>query len=932
MSALTLLFRDTLRKDRVRLGCALFGITAAAALMTWTLGLAITTWWQGRPLSETMGKPFDCWVATNRASAAAPKGSGMQNLAHGSPIKMIPKEVTAAVLASPDIDTALTTTVFKSKLDWRPDGRPLQGPGVAGGLAPVRDFPECPYPDGLAEGRWPQADAAFPEFVISPFVFGRDGLKDAPPVGTRVPVVTPGGSVEAVICGYLSESIRPVSGFPTMFASNNLADAAALAETEGLSNLILIKLKPFRTATALAEQVRTISPDDDSARLITRADLLKQLRSDAINSLSRQVPLLVILACVATLCMIVNALCVGIEQNRRRYARLRAIGMTASQLAQVLLQEGLFLAGVGGLIGFVAGWGVLAGFVAAKPLLFTDGLHLGWQTPIGVLVLMSISAGAAFILPLRRVRALSPCEFRMHADAYAPAHPVRTLLAIAVLFLPILATPFIFNAHPLLRSAWFLIIGLPLAIYGLLRVVRPLLWWVERLFARPIGGALALRAELLRGTLTRFADRNARMTLTIATGLGAFFAIHLWGASLTNPFIPSRNLPDAIVSLLPDGISNEGAAALVEASHEGVTLTPFAAEQYRLHDEDFADIVTRTGATPMQNNLLLIGTPGEKGVTITAMFARQSGLGVGDTFRLQRKDREGKVHTLPLTITDVRSINWHLFSARARLRARNGAPMGTLGPVFVSADIFAAWHPEQTTRTRFFWADLPQNAPRTDSDLYSFSDRLELALQTATNRDAEERPYVPYASKIFSGAVPKNVPDRFLRATAPANVIVHLRDEIASGTIAHSSDLLDDLARIPLWSLLILCTGFISLLAANVRVMADELRTLHAVGMTQFQMYRFLFAQALLLCLTAILIALIFAFTVGWGFTGWTLAWMPFGGLPTAFVIPWRSIALGIVVLTVVTFILTPIPIVLLVHRLLNPRMAKQSQRTSSHP
>ncbi|MBR4945659.1 MAG: hypothetical protein IKZ27_01535, partial [Kiritimatiellae bacterium] len=219
MSALGLLFRDTLKKDRLRLGCALFGITAAAALLTWTIGLAVTTWWQGRPLSETMGRPFDCWVATNRASGAAPKGSGMQNLTHASPIKMIPNAVTNAVLASPDIADCKTTTVFRCRIDWRPDGRPLQGPGVGGGISPVRDFPECPYPDGLAAGRWPNATAAEPEFVISPFAFGPEGLTSAPPVGTRLSVITPGGKMEATLCGYLAESIRPVSGFPTMFAS-----------------------------------------------------------------------------------------------------------------------------------------------------------------------------------------------------------------------------------------------------------------------------------------------------------------------------------------------------------------------------------------------------------------------------------------------------------------------------------------------------------------------------------------------------------------------------------------------------------------------------------------------------------------------------------------------------------------------------------------
>lgn len=912
MNALSLLFRNTLKKDRLRLGCAGFGVTAATALLTWTLGLAVTTWWQGRPLSETMGKPFDCWVATNRASGAAPKGTGYQNLTHASPIKMIPQAVAEAVLASPDIESYLTTTVFRCRLDWRPEGRPQQGPGAGGGISPVRDFPQCPYPDGLAAGRWPTADAAEPEFVITPFAFGPEGLKAAPPIGTRLPVVTPGGTMKATLCGYLAETIRPVSGFPTMFASDTLADAAALANTEDQCNLILIRLKPFRSPDALAQMVRTISPDDDSARLITRADLLRQLRSDTIQSLSRQVPLLVILACVATLCMIVNALCAGIEQNRLRYARLRALGMTATQLVHLLLKEGAFLASVGGCIGFCIGWGVLATFVATRPLIFPDGLHLGWQVPVGVLALLALSTGAALIVPMRRIRALSPCEFRTLPTCTALNRPLRSLLIATAMLLPVLATPFIFPSHPLWRSAFFLLIGLPLTVWGLLRIVRPLLWACERLFATPIGLLLHLRPELLKGCLTRFADRNARMAMMLATGLGAFFAIHLWGASLTAPFIPSRNLPDAIVSLLPDGISAEGADRLQQAPLNGVALTPFFAEQYCLHEKVMNAIRDRTGILPKQNNILLIGTPGETGVTVTAMFARQTGLKVGDTFYIQRKNRAGETFDLPLTITEVRAINWHLFTARARLRARNGAPMGTLGPVFVGADVFKAWDPEQSKRPRFLWATLPPEAPQDDTALYSFSDQLELALQTITNADAAARPH--YATHFGRKPKPGQKP------AAPANVVVHLRDEISTGTIAHSNELLADLARIPLWSLLILCTGFISLLAANVRVMGDELRTLHAIGMTKGQMGRFLFAQMLLLTLAALLTALLFAFTAGWGFTGWTLAWMPFGGLPIGIAIPWHPLTIGTLVLLATTFILTPLPIHLLLNRLLARR------------
>lgn len=916
MSALGLLFRDVLRRDRVRLACASIGVAAAAALLAWAVGLAETTVAQCRPLADRLGRPFDCWVATGRAAAAAPKGSGMQTLAHGSPFKMIPAAVAAAVKASPDVAELRATTVFRCRIDWRPDGRPLQGPGVGGGVAPVRDFPVCPYPEGLAAGRWPRADAPAPEFVISPRAFGESGLRDAPPVGTRVPVVTPEGRIEATICGYLDERIRPVAGFPTLFASDNLAEATALAETAGGCNLMLIRLKPGRSPDALAETVRTISPDDDAATLVTRRGLLRQLRSDATNNLLFQLPLLVALACVATLCMIVNALCVGLEQNRLRYARLRAIGMTAGQLMELVAREAAFLVGVGGVSGFGLGLVCLAGFVHAHPLVFPDGLMVGWVTPVAVATLLAASAALALWVPLRRAARLAPCDLRVAPGTWHSAHPWRRgLLALAAL-LPVLGTLIPFSPNPWVRSAWFLVVGLPLAVWGLMALTRPIMALCERFLAVPLGALLRLNPALLRGALTRAADRNARMALTLTAGLGAFFAIHIWGASLTDPFIPSRELPPAIVSLLPNGVSAAHAEALCRAEP---ALRPFFAAQYRLAEADYQAIGARAGRLPAQNNVLLIATPGESGVSVTEMFARQCRLRAGDTFHIQRLDAAGRVRTLPLTITRVVRCNWHLVTARAGLRARDGAPFGTLGPVFVGAEVAAAWDPQATERVRFLWLDAlpPATANAGDAALYSFAEREELRLQRWVEADP-----APYRARPWANT-PGRRPAAEAIASRPApkpsfpNVVVHLRDEIASGTLAHSGELLGELARIPLWSLVILSLGFVSLLAANVRAMAGELRTLHAVGMTRAQMGRFLFAQALALCAVAAVLALLLGVSVGWGFTGWTLAWMPFGGIPTVLVLPWARLAEGLAVLLAATLLVTPLPICLLVRALL---------------
>jgi hypothetical protein len=46
------------------------------------------------------------------------------------------------------------------------------------------------------------------------------------------------------------------------------------------------------------------------------------------------------------------------------------------------------------------------------------------------------------------------------------------------------------------------------------------------------------------------------MVIAFAVGFGVFVAIEVWGSSLTKPFIPSKEWPSAIVSILPAGVSS----------------------------------------------------------------------------------------------------------------------------------------------------------------------------------------------------------------------------------------------------------------------------------------------------------------------------------------------------------------------------------------
>ncbi len=852
-----------IRRDSVRAATAALGIGAAMALLVWTVGLTVATFAQGRARADQMITPFDCFVSTGRASGAAPKGSGIQALTRGSPVKTISPRALELIAASEALSGFIATAVFRTTIDYRPGGRLIQGPGLTCGMAPARDFPNGPPRGALVDGAWPDPLAEEPECALQRRIFTDRGYP-APEVGETLALLTPGGRIEARIAGFY-EAPEGVSGFPTLFASDTLTLFALPDAVEpGDKNLVLCTLNPGADPAPLAKALRSADPDDDAARLVTRGELLQQIRSDATSNLSRQIPLMALFAMLTAACMLVNALCVGVEQRRLFFARLRCAGMTRGQLLRFIAGEGAFLALCGWGIGLLIGSCVLRTYIAARPDTFPDGYTPDLITPLIALILLAAVTAFSVILPARKLLRLRPVE-ALQSEAppvEEPRNLRREWIGVAMM-LPLLLLVIPFHCPPMARSLLIILAGIPLHAAGLIRALPLLIRGIERAFLPLFARCFGLDAALFRGIVSRAGSRTTLMVVTLAAGLGSYCAIHIWGASLMKPFVPSETLPGAIVSILPHGLASPPPG-----------LMPFSANQYVVDPGTLA----RFPKEPLQNNILLLGVPtdtafgakplirtpvkhlaGETpaealargGCFITAMFARQSGLKPGDTLRLLQRDPG--LRTLDLPIAGVMELNWHLVTARSRLRARNGAPFGTLGPVFVSDAAARAWDPANTETARFLWGDCEGDAAALEARV--------TALLPENSRDS---------------------------------VHAHLRDEIADGTFSRGAELIGDLARIPFWSLIILSFGIVTLLVASVRAERRTLAVMRAVGMTRLQLARLLLTQIILVDLCAIAASLLFGLCCGWTFTAWTQAWMPFGGLSVALVIPWRAILAGI--------------------------------------
>lgn len=932
----------SLRHEKTRFATATLGVAAAAGLVVWSLGLAVTSAGQGREKVRRMTAPYSCWVSTGNV------GVKMDRLAMGAMMRpsreqmlaVVPSNLVAAVRDAPGVESVLGCKTIRTTLDYRPDGRVLQGPPLMATmmLAPAAG---CPYAAAKVTGRWPDPASDELEAAVCSAVF-RPRRFAPPPLGTLLVLITPSGTVTVKITA-LIDFDETVQGFPTAFATIGAMRQAWGEAYDPQPNLLLCQLRDGQAEKAIKESVGRLSPPAPTVAVpgdpppgprplcaaVSCRDVESNYSSDKLQNFKRQAPLLLTLSVLTALCMLINALTMGVDQKVRMLALLRAAGMTARQVAHVVMLEGAVIAAVGWLVGLLAGWGILTVFVGRTPEAFPEGVVLGWVTPACTAAGVALIAVLSLHWPCRRAMRIRPLDALAEGPAEEKTRPAwRGLLGLALLF-PMLILAFPLHISAMVRSVLLLAVGIPMHVAGLLLFLPFFVRLVERATGPAISAALGLDPHLLHRRVSRNFSRTAGMVVTLAVGLGSYAAIHIWGGSMMSPFIPSHEFPDVIVSLLPNGVPKDAAdkVAKLEGVDRGRCLSLEAA-QFFLTDALTAQVVRVSGKAPVSPNVLLLGADpqvafggehplapfrflaGERhaaaealakdgACVITRMFARETGLGVGDALEIvkQRPMRgrgmRGGVRgggpgsmgggrgggpggmgggqgfgpggrgapTEPLRIVGVVDLNWHLVTSRAMLRGRNNMPGGTMGPVFVSEETARRLSGNADT-TCFLWLNL--------SEKY----RKMGALPAGQLLEAEIR--------------------KAIEVDDANTVRVHHRDEIEDGTIAHGAQLIGDMARAPFWSLLVLSTGIVTLLIASFQASAKEIAVMRAVGMTRSQLGRMLLGEALTVGLCGIALSLVSGFCIGWTFTGWTRAWMMFGGLPVSLSIPWLVILQGV--------------------------------------
>ena len=435
--------------------------------------------------------------------------------------------------------------------------------------------------------------------------------------------------------------------------------------------------------------------------------------------------------------------------------------------------------------------------------------------------------------------------------------------------------------------------GVAIGMKGVMAViaVAPVVAVFGTLFA--LKPAFAVRPlEAASGRAPR--KRRLGMIIAFACGFGAFVAVETWGTSLTKPFIPSPEWPDAIVSILPGGVSSfdiehlrnlKGVKRIGELQPLQVNISPL--EELK----GFGGGGGRGGRGPMKQyrNALLLASAwlpdfkfsqgdresAEKALAegdncvITEMMARACKLNVGDELVLDA----GRGLVIPLKVVGVVDLDWHMVTSRALVRGMNRMPVNTDGPVFVSFDTLAACdaRPQDFVKMTHMWLDYEPEFLAANGVFPAgriVEREIVEALGGAWSEDSE-------------GEIRGNT------------VRLHSRDEIADGTLAHGSDLVGAMARVPFIFVAVISLGFVAMLVASFESRRQEFAVLRAVGATRFQLAKVLIGEALGVAIVGVALGLAFGAPLGWLCTTGTRAAMANWGLPATFVVPMPIIAKG---------------------------------------
>jgi putative ABC transport system permease protein len=527
--------------------------------------------------------------------------------------------------------------------------------------------------------------------------------------------------------------------------------------------------------------------------------------------------------------IIMTGLTTGIAEQQRGLAIIRSIGGTRLQMAQSQLLTGLFIGGIGAVLGVPLG----VAFAALMVNLYREHLPTGLDIPGMMLLIAGIGSVAAGLVgaayPAWVVARMSP--LRALANRADPVHPrqIGWVLLAALAGLAIQAATVGLPKDGDTLFWGYTTIGLPAMFVGYFLLSVPITILVVRVAAAPLSLLLRLPPRVLGRTVSATPYRHGFTAGAMMAGLALMISIWTNGGSVLRDWLARIEFPDAFVNgfRLPVEAQQRleqlpfvtGSCAItihpVRTSAFGVSgLTSYSTSFIAFQPSEFF-AMTHLEFDQGDPETALRRLEQGGAVIVGREFEVAQGLGVGDTFTCETNGREFSFEIVGVVTSPGLELASKFFN---------------IGEEYIDQSIHAVFGSRQDMIDKF------QNS------------NIQL-IQMSLDRNYPEDQAMAEIRKALHGY-------GILDAGSGARIKREIERFIRGSLVVFSG--------VAVASMLVACLGVANLIVAGIEARRFEFGVLRAVGAQPGLLTRLVLGEAVIIALTACIVGTLMGIQGAW--------------------------------------------------------------------
>ncbi len=899
------------------------------------------------PSSDAVGRPGE-----DRSNSR--RGKGMNRQLQGRPELAIPREFIQKIRSDSEIDCLDETATarafvyykgmesfftsdekeIKEEKNWKenvslvPDGIDPElhfggfkayraSMGTPGGLGKILTGTTARQaPDKMMSGSWfTDLDHHIREVVFSSGAAERTKIRP----GESILLIANTGEYQLKVTGIIEERGN------TIYIPMKMAEKITGSRPQTIS--LSIVLKKGTSAEAFKNRWNPeLEKSASGLHLMTTGEVRESMKKIESNkkTFNWQTVSSALVAVFVSIVIIFTTLNMSVNEQKRQLALLRSIGLTRTQTSAIILTESFLLSISGWFFGLLSGWlllGVFTGKIPGMSLSIT-GLTFLCSVIGAVLAAIIPMLKSFFVRPLEAIETSPFGRGRTDRPKNNRVILIMTLIGFLFLSVDLLVVHFL-KTDPKTRLFGHATFGIASLAVGTLLLIPAAVKITEWIFIPILAFLFHLNAKMLRSELTGNMFRTTATAAALSIGGGIFIAMQIWGYSMLGPFLPGKEMPDALAAFLPQGLYPSMVDELQKAPFikKGEFL-PLSLEQ-----AEFANGSVKTGDRMTQQfaNVILFGADvdrafggdhpmiklrfrkgnlaetlaamkNSRGCVISDTIAVDYKLDKGDTLKLTHPKDPSRIIEYPIVgVVYFPGSQWLCKTSGVR---RNFGRSG--GMVFLSGS--NVWNDFNLDRYSYFWFNtLPDISY---NEMETALDRLAAKNWKLSNQSKENTTKENFNKGVNSPPFPnpaasakENIRGFGIRDLKENNsglsfVKLTTRESLSGSIFKRADGVIWGISTMPLVTLVITSIAVIGVIVNSVRARRWQFGIMRAVGITRGAVVRMILIESVLIGIVSVIASFLFGFLSAQG--GLKLGDSMFGSADPPIILPWTHLVFGI--------------------------------------